>query len=109
MPTAKRGDMPEPDSRTRWWQLKEMPESDGGHRRLLKGAIVLIVFPTLFLIVMRLWVLIVLAVAWTLPRDPTSARWVGWGLFVVGMTLAGWAAFWPSRWLWPKAPTGSRA
>jgi hypothetical protein len=109
MRTAERGDVPEQESRTRWWQLKEMPESDRGHRWLLKGAIVTIVFPTLFLVVMRVWVLVVLAVAWLLPRDPTLARWVGWGLFVVGMTVAGWAAFRASRWMWPKPRPASGA
>ena len=69
----------------------------------------MIVFPTLFLILMRVWVLVVLAVAWLLPRDPTFARWAGWGLFVVGMALAGWVALWASRSMWPKAPVGHRA
>jgi hypothetical protein len=90
-------------SKTPWWQLAPMPESDRGHRWLLKATITTIVFPTLLLTLMQPWKLVLLALGWILPRDPLWAQWVGWCAVVLGLIVPAWGAFWVCRLIWPKS------
>jgi len=86
-----------------------MAESDRGHSWLVKLVIATIVFPVLVVALMQPWKLVLFGLAWLLPVDARWAQWVGWCAAIFGAMLAGYAALWICRLIWPKTATRSHA
>ena len=95
--------------KARWWRLEAMAESDRGHAWLVKSVIVVFVFPVLVLAFMQPWKLVTYGLVWVLPPDGSWAQVVGWGVGIVGVLLALFAALWICRWIWPAAINKSHA
>jgi len=95
--------------RAPWWRLDDMAESDRGHSWLLKALIVMIIFPTLLLILIQAWKLVLFPLAWLLPAERLWAQVIGWSAVVVGVSVALVGALWVCRLIWPKRATNSHA